>query len=247
MSKCKDCKDSVKNTCFDGKTSAKCIDYYGCVSENSELDKDKCYDFEEIVCESFNLIDDLFERIDVSGLGCCIDYTVEDESVGLTLKDVFISFEGILCDHEDRLNKLDEPTSVGCGTTDECGNPISKCVTFEYAGFGTGDELIDNSYNTFKKIGGVNYSDLIYKSNRKGKAKVTVEVYSDNSGVLNVGLSKNNFEPNNTPLSRSEMSTGVLTTVFIEDVDKNDMLSIKFQHVSGGATIKAVKMIVELI
>lgn len=247
MNNCKDCKDSVKNTCFDGKTSAKCVDYYGCISENSELDKDKCYDLEEVVCESFNLIDDLFERIDVSGLGCCIDYTVEDESVGLTIRDVLISFEGILCDHEDRLNKLDEPSSVECGTTDECGNPISKCVTFEYAGFGTGDELIDNSYNTFKNIGGVSYSDLIYKATRKGKAKVTVEVYSDNSGVLNVGLSKNNFEPNNTPLSRSEMSTGVLTTVFLEDVDKNDMLSIKFQNVSGGATIKTVKMIVELI
>lgn len=247
MGNCKDCKDNKRDTCF-GRKSASCVDYYGCLSDNTSLDEEKCYDMEEVLCESFNLIDELFDRIDVSHLGCCLDYTVDDEKEGLSLSEVLSSFEGVLCDHEERLNKIDEPNvNEGCAVKDECGEPISKCVTFEYAGFGTGDVVIDNGYSVFKKLPGVGYSDLAYKIKRKGKAKVTVEVYGDSLGVLSVGLSKNNFEPLNTPLSQSVMSGVVLTTVFLEEVNNNDILEVKFRNISGNPTINTVKFVVEQI
>src|SRR5699024_9009334 len=107
----RDCKLSIKNTCF-SRTNAKCVDYDGCIQEYSTLDKEKCYNSEDIICELGNLVDEINNSIDVSSLGCCMTYTADDEEKGLLIKEVLSAHEGMLCDHEERLNNLE----------DNCGN-----------------------------------------------------------------------------------------------------------------------------
>lgn len=247
----KKCKLNISNTCLT-RTNAKCVDYEGTLIKLDGLDEDLCHNVEDAIDYLGDEVDDIKEDIDVSGLGCCMTYTVTDEEKGLTVADVLSSHEGMLCDHEERLNEMQDNCCGGAGSgtqEDDCGKPVNSNVSYRESSFGTGSANIDATYNDFKFIPNSSFSDLLYKCEFTGTYKVTVETEADTTSTsIIAGLSKNDFAPDASPFSQTKIE-GVMynTTNFIVQATKNDELKIKYKQGVGSTVVTTVKMIVELI
>ena len=121
------CKDKTSNICIDS-INARCVDYEGEVSENSELEG--CINQHEVNEDIYNQLDDI---TDTSELGdACLDYTETDGEV--LLSTVLLKFEEEICalkGEED--NESPNPTDIditsfnldfGC-LVDPCGSQIT--------------------------------------------------------------------------------------------------------------------------
>lgn len=247
----RDCKIKISDRCFP-RTNAVCVDYEGTLVRPGGLDEDMCHNTEDAIDHLADLVDEILEDINLSGLGCCLAYTITDEEKGLTVSDVLSSHEGMLCDHEERLDNIEENCcrgKISPKQEDECGKPINNTVSFLYHSFGVGSVNIDNTYSSFKYIPNSSFEDLLYKCEFVGTYKVTVETKTNtSSSSISVGLSKNNFAPLASPFSQTRIESGNYnTTTFIIEADKNDELKIKYKQESGNTVITTVKMMVELI
>lgn len=247
----RDCKVSLSDRCLQ-RSSAKCVDYEGELSEHTELDSESCHNVEDVIEDINNIIDDIKDAIDVTGLGCCLDYEAEDEEVGLTVRDVLVTHEGVLCDFEERITELEKGggNSSNCGSVNECGEPTNGCDIFEYSNFGIGSQVIDSrSFQTFKAISSIAYNGLQYKFKKRGKYKVTVEIdaNTDTNGLA-VGISSNNQEPETNPFSQIALRGQLHHSItFLVDAKKNDDLKLKFKLLEGTVDLNFVKILIEKI
>jgi hypothetical protein len=105
--------NKIKNTCTDS-TFATCVDYENNLGENTKITVD-CVTLDDTTKDIYDLVDDLFELIDLSNLGeSCMPY------IGIvTIKSVLQRYEQEICDLKDRVEELE--------TTAICDMPIAGC------------------------------------------------------------------------------------------------------------------------
>jgi hypothetical protein len=99
------CGNKTKNTCGE-KNYATCIYYEKEVPTFSELTD--CITLEETTGETYNLIKDLREQIDLSALGeRCLEYIL-DENDKIIVKNVLLKYEEEICALKAKVEELEE-------------------------------------------------------------------------------------------------------------------------------------------
>lgn len=125
----KNCGNKVKNTCGE-KVYATCVYYEEVVPAFSSLAEEDCITLEQTTDDTYTLIGEIKDEIDLSALGeDCIVYGVTPKIV----KNVLLRYEQEICSLRDRVLELEETAIcnvdiTGCGLTlgvDDCDNPIT--------------------------------------------------------------------------------------------------------------------------
>lgn len=70
------CGDKVKHTCGGVYSFSLCTKYEGSISQQSSLSEDDCLDVQEVIEDIYDITEDLYSKIDMSGLdNDCITFT----------------------------------------------------------------------------------------------------------------------------------------------------------------------------
>ena len=118
----KNCGNKIKHTCTE-KNYATCIYYELEVPTFSSLVGEDCITLEETTEDTYNILGDILNDIDMSELGDnCIDYAPSRQ--GLKVKEVILQLEQEICDLKDRVNTL-ETTAICDINITNCGIDLS--------------------------------------------------------------------------------------------------------------------------
>ncbi len=109
----KNCNNKVSHTCGN-IVFADCTSYEGTVNTDSEFDENDCLSIEQTTQDIYNQL----ENLDLSALGeLCLTYVqVENKNI---VKNVLLKFEEILCEHETRIEELENRQF--------CDIPVNEC------------------------------------------------------------------------------------------------------------------------
>lgn len=246
------CKSKLSDNCMT-RTTTDCTDYVGDLYPvNTSLDADDCNTATDIIEDLINILDQHTEDLDFSDFGCCIEYEASDEDKGVTIKDVISTHESMLCDHEDRISKLEGgDTSGWCGCNKECNEGCDDsdgCCT------------IMKSYDSYTQplaINQVNWinspnSALQYKANKGGLYKITFEFAETDSILPNqqafIGISLNGLTPDNDLYSQTKVGVRYPKTVtFISKMKINDTVRFSYKRGTTNYELEYVKMFVEKV
>lgn len=124
------CNNKVSQKC--GSTVyAPCVKYELEVPEISSLFEEGCLSVEDTIDDIYNLVDDVYEGINLSGLGTkCLTYIPAAK-----VKDILIKYEDEICTLKTKVQTL-ETTAIcdtlitSCdldltGIVDQCENPVT--------------------------------------------------------------------------------------------------------------------------
>jgi hypothetical protein len=91
------CNNKVKYTCGNTINYATCIEFQGVISENTLLENAECADVQEVIEDTYKMIDVIKEEIDVTTLeNTCITFTEPK-----TPKSVIEQLYAKICDLEE--------------------------------------------------------------------------------------------------------------------------------------------------
>lgn len=244
------CKTKLSDKC--GSTvSSSCVDYVGDLyPTNTSLDPDDCNTVTDIIEDIINIVDQHTEDLDFSDFGDCLDYEASDEERGITLKDVLSKHEEKICDHEERIQKLEE----GCSGSSDCKSCEDGCEET------TGCCNILKQYDSLSQELLINQNawtnstnnSLTYKASKTGTYKIVVEIAETSSVLTNqnafIGISLNGFDPLNDLYSQCKISHKHTKTLnFITKMKFNDTLRLSYKKGTTDYSLEYVKMFVEKV
>lgn len=242
------CKSKFNNTCIE-LISSDCVDYNSDIyRENTTLDKDDCNTVTDVLEDLTLGLEEVEKQLDFSGFGCCIDYEAEDSEKGLTIKDIVSTHEGLLCEYDARLEKLEKGESNGdCGckkddcNDDDCCNILKK----------------HDSYSTALTISNTNWvkstnSSLEYKATKGGVYEIILEFVEDieteSYNEAGLGISLNGFDPNNNLFEQVKISPRhTKTVVFVVNMKLNDVARVAYKKLNDNYKLEYIKMIVKKV
>lgn len=247
----KSCKSRISDRCLH-KVPLTCTEYEGILPVGSAYDEDDCLTGEDIIEDIINILDDHTEQLDFSEFGCCQEYEASDEEKGVQLKDILSAHESMLCDHEERITKLEsgttESNSEGCN---DCEEQSSNFIGLVYNTSGVGNVTLNSSYATYSAIQTYN---LKYKTKTKGTYKITLDIdFTGNSSPLekfSVGISVDSQQPATGVFNQDEIKVDGNNKViqFLMNVDKGANLLPMFKKApTVNVIIEKVKLIIEKV
>lgn len=251
----KKCLPTISDRCPSPTMNAKCVDYEGILLEKTTLDPDDCNTVEDVIEDIIVAVDQNTDDLDMTSMGCCMEYEPSDTDRGLTLKDILNTHESFLCEHEKRITQLEkgeEPEK--CSDCDSgCEDEKSNCCNIlVHSSYGSGEIFINNSYLNFKALPNNAYPNMEYRALKKGTYKITLDLGCENGAIGHgffVGVSINNFDPLQNPFYQQSFSPlhNSKTIHFLVDLLKNDNIQIKYKHLAGNIAIDGVKLIIEKV
>lgn len=111
------CHKKTKYTCGDTVYSA-CVSYQKELPEFTKIE-DECYTIEETTEDTYILIGEIKDEINLSELGeSCLEYVL-DENDKIVVKNVLLKYEEEICDLKEKVATLE--------STDICEKNITSC------------------------------------------------------------------------------------------------------------------------
>lgn len=248
----KKCRQKFSDTCM-SRTTTDCVDYVGDLYPvNTSLDADDCNTATDIIEDIINILDQHTEALDFSEFGCCLEYEASNEEDGVTIKDVIRAHESMLCDHEDRISKLEKgESSSSCSDCKDCGEGCDDtdgcCTILKYYDSYT-QPLAINQINWLNSTN----SALQYKANKGGVYKITLELAETTSVLPNqqafIGISLNGLEPDSDLYSQAKLAIRYPKTItFISKMKVNDTVRVAYKRGTTNYELEYVKMFVEKV
>lgn len=251
MSNKKSCKTKLSDKCAPMQSSD-CVDYVGeLYPSNTSLDPDDCNTVTDVIEDIINILDQHTDTLDFSDFGCCIEYEVSNEEDGLTLKDVLSTHETMLCDHEERITKLENGEAnpnINCNSCDEGCDETDGCCTILKLNDTLSQVLSIDQVNWVKSSN----SALNYKADKSGTYKIVLELVETSSVLSNqqafIGISLNGLDPDNDLYSQVKLTPIHPKTInFIVKMKINDTLRVAYKRGTTAYELEYIKMIVEKV